>query len=156
MTSKDLKKLSRLEILEILLEESKENERLRAEIEAIKEKNNIRSSESKLFELTKQMNTTLLSTNKLIADLQKLTKESSATKAAVNATVPLPKNDLSAYHIPDDRAENIANDKPISDKALYCRIMKFYSQNEAAMTLLPQDIQNDVKARLRGILNAKK
>lgn len=151
MTSKDLKKLSRLEILEILLEESKENERLRAEIDAIKEKNSVRHSENKLYDLTKQMNSTLLNTNKLISDLQKITKEGLAAKSAATSTVPLPKQDLSAYHIPAQ-----TEGKPISDKALYCRIMKYYSQNETAIAFLPADIQNDVRARLRGILNAKK
>lgn len=150
MTSKDLKKLSRLEILEILLEESKENERLRAEIDALREKSSVRYSENKLYELTKQMNSTLLNTNKLISDLQKITKEGLAAKSTP-VYAPPPKQDLSAYHIPDEPAG-----KPISDKALYCRLMKYYSQNEAAVSFLPADIQNDVRARLRGILNAKK
>ena len=41
MTDKELKKLSRLELLELLLAESRENERLRAEIEQIKQENTI-------------------------------------------------------------------------------------------------------------------
>ena len=38
MTDKELRKLKRIEILELLLEQSKENERLRAEIEDMKKK----------------------------------------------------------------------------------------------------------------------
>ena len=41
MNDKELKKLSRLELLELLLAESRENERLRAEIEQIKQENTI-------------------------------------------------------------------------------------------------------------------
>ena len=38
VTDKELKKLSRLELLELLLTESRENERLREELEKIKHK----------------------------------------------------------------------------------------------------------------------
>ncbi len=38
MTDKELRKLKRIEILELLLEQSKENERLRAEIAAVNKK----------------------------------------------------------------------------------------------------------------------
>ncbi len=38
MTDKELRKLKRIEILELLLEQSRENERLRAEIEEMKKK----------------------------------------------------------------------------------------------------------------------
>lgn len=38
MTNRELKKLSRVELLELLLEESRENERLRAQLEEANEK----------------------------------------------------------------------------------------------------------------------
>ena len=50
MTDKELTKLSRLELLELLLAESRENERLRAEIEQIKQENTIIKSVQQLDE----------------------------------------------------------------------------------------------------------
>lgn len=50
MTDKELKKLSKLELLELLLVESRENERLRAELEQIKKENTIKTSVERLNE----------------------------------------------------------------------------------------------------------
>lgn len=58
MTDKELKKLSRLELLELLLTESRENERLRAELEEIKQENAVRKSAEQLSETSKQLDET--------------------------------------------------------------------------------------------------
>lgn len=58
MTDKELKKLSRLELLELLLAESRENERLREELEKIKKENTIEKSAQQLTETSKQMDET--------------------------------------------------------------------------------------------------
>ena len=66
-TDKELKKLSRLELLELLLAESRENERLRAEIEQIKQENTIIKSVQQLDETSTKLNET---SDKLSAVLQ--------------------------------------------------------------------------------------
>lgn len=159
MTEKDLKKLSRLELLEILLEESRENERLRDEITMLKEKNSVQNSESNLIELSRQMQFSLTNANKLVSELQKITKDVTAVKQVEV------KNEL---QIQTDKQANPTEPKKgtpidentkkviISDWNLYRRIMQHYLRNEASLTILPPDIQKDIKNRLRGISNAGK
>ena len=48
MTDKELKKLSKLELFELLLVESRENERLREELEQMKQENSIKKSVQQL------------------------------------------------------------------------------------------------------------
>lgn len=55
MTDKELKKLSRLELLELLLTESRENERLREELEKIKQENTIKKSAEHLNETSENL-----------------------------------------------------------------------------------------------------
>lgn len=58
MTDKELKKLSRLELLELLLAESRENERLREEIEKLKQENTIIRSAQQLNETSESLDET--------------------------------------------------------------------------------------------------
>lgn len=69
MTDKELKKLSRLELLELLLAESRENERLRAELEQIKQENTIKKNVQKLNEISENLDET---SEKLSEALQQL------------------------------------------------------------------------------------
>ena len=59
MTDKELKKLSRLELLELLLAETRENERLREELEKAKNENSIEKSAQLLNETAKQLDDAL-------------------------------------------------------------------------------------------------
>ena len=59
MTDKELKKLSRLELLELLLTETRENEKLREELDKIKKENSIEKSAQLLNETAKQLDETL-------------------------------------------------------------------------------------------------
>ena len=59
MTDKELKKLSRLELLELLLIETKENERLKTELEKIKKENSIEKSAQLLNETANQLDAAL-------------------------------------------------------------------------------------------------
>lgn len=58
MTDKELKKLSKLELLELLLVESRENERLRAELEQIKQESTIKISVQQLNETAENLGKT--------------------------------------------------------------------------------------------------
>ena len=61
VTDKELKRLSRLELLELLLTETRENERLREELEKAKKENSIEKSAVLLNETAKQLETALQS-----------------------------------------------------------------------------------------------
>lgn len=155
MTDKELKKLSRLELLEILLEETKENEKLRAEIAILENEKKFLTEEKRLFEITNQMDSALSQVNRLVANLQNITNHT------VNEKTSSPQKDTE-QHNPNNTRENTdgIDDKTkgavISDRNLYWRMMKFFAMNEAVLALLPYDIHSDVKTRLRGILDAKK
>lgn len=59
MTDKELKRLSRLELLELLLTETRENERLREELAKAKKENSIEKSATLLNETAKQLDEAL-------------------------------------------------------------------------------------------------
>ena len=69
MTDKELKKLSRLELLELLLVESRENERLREELEKIKQENTIKKSAEHLEVASKQIETAMEQVSEIINNL---------------------------------------------------------------------------------------
>ena len=58
MTDKELMKFSKLELLELLLVESRENERLRAELEQLKQENTIKKSVQQLNETAENLGKT--------------------------------------------------------------------------------------------------
>lgn len=58
MTDKELMKFSKLELLELLLVESRENERLRAELEQLKQENTIKMSVQQLNETAENLGKT--------------------------------------------------------------------------------------------------
>ena len=68
MTDKELKKLSRLELLELLLTESRENERLRAELERINAENAVEKSAQHLNETAKQLDSALQKVLSMMSD----------------------------------------------------------------------------------------
>lgn len=59
VTDKELKRLSRLELLELLLTETRENERLREELAKAKKENSIEKSATLLNETAKQLDEAL-------------------------------------------------------------------------------------------------
>ena len=69
MTDKELKKLSRLELLELLLAETRENERLRTELEKIKQENTIKKSAQHLNQTSENLGE---ASDKLSAALQQV------------------------------------------------------------------------------------
>lgn len=68
MTDKELKKLSRLELLELLLVETRENERLREELAKAKKENSIEKSALILNETVKQLESALQTVTTISAD----------------------------------------------------------------------------------------
>lgn len=163
MTEKELKKLSRLELLEILLEESKENEKLRQELQEKSDENIMTQSIRDLSLMADKMNSALNKADALTKDLQKIAKDGitvTAVAAENREAKPAQKIGVQSYPTPPrkEAAPVKQEDKTVilSDRNLYWRLMRYYSQNEMALAFLPPDIQNDIKARLRGILNGRK
>ena len=73
MTDKELRKLSRLELLELLLEASRENEKLKEKIAKMKQESNAAKSIENLSATTKQVSTVLEYANNLTDTLRKTT-----------------------------------------------------------------------------------
>ena len=73
MTDKELKKLSRIELLELLLKESRENERLREELEQIKKENTIEKSAEYLDGASQQLGEALEKVSEIISNLGNVT-----------------------------------------------------------------------------------
>lgn len=167
MTDKELKKLSRLELLEILLEESKENERLREMLNKNEKENSHGYSEGALTQLTEQLNGALSEVNRLADDLRYMRRDNITVENIAAAPSKELNADRQSYPTPPERsAPQVHTQTPvmdentkkaiISDRKLYWRLMHFYSKNEMALAFLPPDIQEDVRTRLRGIMNAAK
>lgn len=141
MTEKELKRLNRLEILELLLEQSKLNEDLKQELDELKKQNDAANSVGRLEEMIVQMNSALDSVGNITRNLQKSPTEEHRSE----------KKDQKNKENASEQEKTV-----VTNKNLYGRIMYFFWQNEDSLSLLPVDLQNDIKIKLRGIFNDKK
>lgn len=162
MTDKELKKLSRLELLEILLEESKENERLRTELQKKSDEYAISQSIKNLSSIADKMTSSLETIDAIAPYLQKIAITNESVKAEGSQSVcENPQQKEAAQQNQSPTKNEIPNPDldgktvVISDRELYIRIMRFFSKNEFVLAVLPTELQNDIKYRLRGILNGK-
>ena len=135
MTDKELRKLSRLELLELLLEASKENEKLKEKIEELKIENKTAQNIENLSVATHQIEEALRYANSL-TDTLKCTSSDGYTKT---------KN-----HNPESNPLQDAS--PVSDRDIYWRLMGFYSKNPEALNMLPENIRSSVINRINEIL----
>ncbi len=139
MTDKELKKLSRLELLELLLEVSKENEKLKEKIEELKIGNKTTQNIENLSVVTRQAEDIL----KYASSIADLLKKNTGEAVAVSSVF---KNER----------ETLAKADPQSDKEIYCRILSFFAKYDDKLKVFPADIENDVRARIKSILERKK
>ena len=133
MTDKELKKLSRLELLELLLEVSNENKNLQQKIETMASENEAAKSIENLATVTKQASEILDYANKLVETI----------KAA-------PENSV------EDKSQSVReinntsqNSKSYVDRNLYLRIMNFYAKNEGALDVLTPELKSDIVNRIK-------
>lgn len=131
MTDKELRKLSRLELLELLLEASKENKKLKEQIETLKAENATAQNIRNLSDATLQVENALRYANSLTDTL----------KGAPHKAVTV-------------RDENPGHEKnnSVSDRDIYWRIMGFYSKNPEAALALPEKLRSDVSDRIQEVL----
>ena len=138
MTDKELRKLSRLELLELLLEVSRENRKLKDKIKSLKEESKTAQNIENLYVITSQVENALRYANSITDSL----------KTADRAVVP--QSDSSAV----SRSEETANQSTavLSDKEIYTRILCFFSKNDEKLSVFPADIENDIRTRINSIL----
>lgn len=131
MTDKELRKLSRLELLELLLEATKENEALKETIKRLKVENRTAQNIENLSVATHQVENALKYANILTDSLKGTSKEAvedSSTK--------------------DTQATNT----PVTDREIYWRTMGFFAKNNDVLNQLPEDLRNDITYRIQEIL----
>ncbi len=135
MTDKELRKLSRLELLELLLEASNENKKLKEKIVALKADIKTAQNIENLSMVASQVENTLKYANSLTDNLKTVAKDG-------------PKNIIST-------TGRQINSDGISDRELYIRMLGFFAQNDDKLSVFPDEIENDVRTRIRSILEKK-
>ena len=138
MTDKELRKLSRLELLELLLEASKENRKLKEQIKRLKIENKTTQNIENLSVITGQVENALRYANNITDTLKTTSGEDS---------------------LPEDNVQNNKSEirqEPLSDVELYKRMLHFFAKNDDKLSVFPDDIENDVRTRIRSILEKRK
>ena len=141
MTDKELRKLSRLELLELLLEAGKENEKLKKEIETLKVENRTAESIEQLSTATKQIENALEYANS-ITDTLKNSPE------GTSPTVILLEKDGTKKEVP------ATPDTP-SDQEIYRQLLNHFLHNDEALNSFPDYIQRNVRTRIKSILEKR-
>ena len=138
MTDKELRKLSRLELLELLLEASKENRKLKEQIKRLKIENKTTQNIENLSVITGQVENALRYANNITDTLKTTSGDDS---------------------LPEDNVQNNKSEirqEPLSDVELYKRMLHFFAKNIDKLSVFPDDIENDVRIRIRSILEKRK
>ena len=159
MTDRELKKLTRLELLELLLEQTKLNEELQRENAELKKQNSSAYNVQLFEKLTAQMDSALEQVGLLADKFSSLSRDGETLLENAQHTL---ENLSECGTARKDEAEEkkeppvVIEKYSVEDENLYCRIIHFYSQRENAGLPLPADMLSDIRARLRGILNERK
>ena len=142
MTDKELKKLSRLELLELLLQASRENKKLKEQIKKLKLESQTTQNIENLSVITEQVENALRYANSLTDTLKTTSDEETLPKADIKSTP-----NYSGAPVTEDR---------LKDKEIYIRILNFFANNDDKLDVLPTDVANDVRARIKTILERRK
>ena len=146
MTDKELRKLSRLELLELLLESSKENSKLKEKIDSLTAENKTTQNIENLSVITRQVESALKYANSLTGVLESVSNEvASSDSEAKKASNNRPK-----------KSKTCAETDPLSDVEIYRRMLSFFARNDDKLNVFPADIENDVRARINSILEKRK
>ena len=134
MTDKELRKLSRLELLELLLEVSNENKKLEEKIITLKAENKTAHNIESLSLLVSQVESTLKYANSLTDSLNTVSKDESE-----NASI----------------REIQSKSDSTEDRDIYIKMLRFFAQNDDKLNVFPADIENAVRLRIKSILERK-
>lgn len=140
MTDKELRKLSRLELLELLLEASKENKKLKEKVNMLKAENKMTQNIENLSAATRQVENALEYANGLTDVLKTISAE------GVLPAKSTPGNARNAEQ-PKGNAT--------SDREIYRRMLYFFAKNDDKLKVFPEDIENDVRGRIKSILEKR-
>lgn len=135
VTDKELRKLSRLELLELLLEVSNENKKLKEIIITLKAESKTAQNIENLSLVTRQVENTLKYANSLTDSLKTIVNGESKS-VSIQETQAKP--DL------------------IQDRDIYILMLRFFIQNDDKLNVFPADIENTVRMRIKSILERKK
>lgn len=134
MTDKELRKLSRLELLELLLEASKENKKLKEEIDTLKSEKQAADNIETLSLVTRQVENALKYANNLTDTLKTSSQDPT---------------------LPDVKSKKQSKADVLTDSEIYKRMLRFFANNDEKLNVFPSDIENDVRARIKKLLEVK-
>lgn len=137
MTDKELRKLSRLELLELLLEAGKENGRLKDEVSRLEIENKTSQNIENLSVMIRQLEDSISKVNGLADALKNV---SAGTVAAGGI-----------------KADNVKSESDgATDAEIYKRLLVFFATNEEKTDMLPTDIAEVVRGRIKSLLDKRK
>ncbi len=168
MTDKELRKLSRLELLELLLTESRENDRLKEEVERLKSEKSISQTAEQLEQTVKQLNEILSKTGSVKSEAD-LSSDNTAEDTVQAQSEQHGKPDttqegkIQSDEIkPDEKSSEDAQPhtdmqkrKKSKDAEIYERLIVFFYRNTEAMSLLPYDLYFDIMTRIKEIVSGQ-
>lgn len=142
MTDKELRKLSRLELLELLLEASVKNKKLIEKINSLTAENQTAKNIENLSAVTNQVEAVLKYANSLTDTLKAGAGNVAATGVALkNNSIPNSEKSKS---------------QGITDREIYVKMMRFFAMNEDKIDVFPEDIEKIVRERLAKILEKRR
>ena len=142
MTDKELRKLSRLELLELLLEVSKENRKLKEKIKLLKEESKTAQNIENLYAITSQVENALRYANSITDNLKAVPGEIAISDKA-------PTDDT------EKNSEAPAVCEAVPDKDIYKLMLSFFAKNEDKLSVFPDDIEVIVRGRINSLLERK-
>lgn len=152
MTDKELRKLSRLELLELLLKESSENQKLREELNKLKSENKIEKTAERLTETADHLDSSLQNIENYVTLMQSMISEKN-TESAKDSEAESETEVIEETETTDTPESDIQKQKKNSEDAdIYRRFMQFFYYNRNNLVFLPDDLRKDVTRRLSEIM----
>lgn len=138
MTDKELRKLSRLELLELLLTESRENDKLKEELSQLKKENSIDKTTVLISDTAKQIEEILNTAKSLTENLNGIFSD--------NQVIITPKSPVT---------QTKEKKKKSKDAKIYERLLLFFYRNPDALTVLSEELHTDIQNRIDEIVSTQ-
>ncbi len=154
MTDKELKKLSRLELLELLLTESRENERIKEELEKVKQENTVEKSAQHLNKTSDKLESALQKMSSMITELGEVRdKEQIIVTQTVVSEPATVVDEYDEYKEKTDVPKTEVSEKADQnvDFDIYKNLIVFFISNPESLDVLPEDLRQSVIKRIEEI-----